>query len=64
MPDRNARRSGRKIARPLSRVALLGIGVGVSQAATVPPRSHSGVVVMRNDTNNNITDYRLQTPTR
>ena len=61
MPDRNARGTGRKIASVVAAsVALLGTGVGVSQAATVPPRSHSGVVVMRNDTNFNITDYKLQ----
>jgi hypothetical protein len=60
MPDR-VWRAGRKIAGALAAsVALLGIGIGVSQAATVPPRSHTGVVVMRNDTNNNITGYRLQ----
>jgi hypothetical protein len=62
MPDRKWR-AGRKIASAVAAgVALLGIGVGagVSQAATVPPRSHSGVVVMRNDTNGNITPYKLQ----
>ena len=61
MLDRNARRAGRKIVTAVTAsVALLGLGVGVSQAATVPPRSHSGVVVMRNDTNSKITDYKLQ----
>jgi hypothetical protein len=62
MPDRKWR-AGRKIASAVAAgVALLGIGIGagVSQAATVPPRSHSGVVVMRNDTNRNITAYKLQ----
>jgi hypothetical protein len=62
MPDRKWR-AGRKIASAVAAgVALLGIGIGagVSQAATVPPRSHSGVVVMRNDTNGNITAYKLQ----
>jgi hypothetical protein len=29
----------------------------VSQAATVPPGSHSGIVVERNNTNGNFTDY-------
>lgn len=61
MPGRNVSRAGWKILCVVAAsVALLGIGVGVSQAATVPPRSHSGVVVMRNDTNYHITDYRLQ----
>ena len=61
MRDRNAWRASRKIVSVVAvGVALLGIGVGVSRAATVPPRSHSGVVVMRNDTNNNVTDYKLQ----
>lgn len=61
MPGRNVSRAGWKILSVVAAsVALLGIGVGVSQAATVPPRSHSGVVVMRNDTNYHITDYRLQ----
>ena len=42
-------------------VALLGVGVGVSQAATVPKGTPSNaVVVERNNTNNNITDYKLQ----
>jgi hypothetical protein len=62
MPDRKWR-AGRTIASAVAAgVALLGIGIGagVSQAATVPPRSHNGVVVMRNDTNGNITAYRLQ----
>ncbi len=41
--------------------ALLGVGVGVSQAATVPPGTPSNaVVVERNNTNNAITDYKLQ----
>jgi hypothetical protein len=61
MPDRNVWRAGRKIGSVVAAsVALLGIWIGVSQGATVPPRSHSGIVVMRNDTNSNITDYRLQ----
>lgn len=42
-------------------VALLGIGVGVSQAATVPKGTPSkAVVVELNNTNLNITDYKLQ----
>jgi hypothetical protein len=61
VPDRNVSRAGRKVAGALAAsVALVGIGVGVSQAATVPPGSHSGIVVERNDTNENITDYTLQ----
>jgi hypothetical protein len=61
MPNRNVRGKGRTVVSVVvASVALLGIWVGVSRAATVPPRSHSGVVVMRNDTNLNITDYKLQ----
>jgi hypothetical protein len=42
-------------------VALPGIGADVAQAATVPKGTPSkAVVVERNDTNNNITDYKLQ----
>jgi len=53
--------AGRKIAGALAAsVALLGVGVGVSLAATVPPGSHRGIVVERNNTNNNITEYTLQ----
>ena len=61
MPGRKVWSAGRKIAGALAAsVALLGIGVGVSLAATVPPGSHRGIVVERNNTNNNITDYTLQ----
>ena len=61
MPDRRIWTAGRTIAGvTAASVALLASAIGVSQAATVPPHSHSGVVVMRNDTNYNITDYRLQ----
>jgi len=61
MPDRNAWGIGRKIVSVAAvSVALLGTAIGVSQAATVPPHSHGGVVVMRNDSNLNITDYKLQ----
>ena len=61
MPDRNVWRAGRKIAGvTAASVALLGTAIGVSQAATVPPHSHSAVVVMRNDSNYHITDYKLQ----
>jgi hypothetical protein len=61
MTNRNAWRAGRKIAGvAAASVALLGSAIGVSQAATVPRHSHSGVVVMRNNTNLKITDYKLQ----
>lgn len=52
----------RKIASAVAvSVALLGIGAGVSEAATVPKGTPSkAVVVERNNTNNNITDYNLQ----
>ena len=61
MPDRRIWRAGRKIAgAAAASVALLASAIGVSQAATVPPHSHSGLVVMRNDTNYNITYYKLQ----
>jgi hypothetical protein len=61
MSKRNVRRAGWKIVGvAAASVALLASAIGVSQAATVPPHSHSGVVVMRNDTNLKITDYKLQ----
>jgi hypothetical protein len=62
MPDRNASRAGRKIPGAVAAgVALLGMaaGAGVSQAATVPPRSHTGYMVMRN-LKDQITVYKLQ----
>lgn len=40
-------------------IVLLAAGTGVSQAATVPPGSHSGIIVERN-INLRITNYRLQ----
>lgn len=61
MRDRGARRPGLKIAGAVAAsVALLGIGIGAAQGATVPPRSHAGIVVMRNNNNLKITDYKLQ----
>jgi hypothetical protein len=54
-------RAGRKIASAVAAgVALLGIGIGagVSQAATVPPGSHTAVIVMTNG--NRPVDYTLQ----
>lgn len=61
MSDRIARRAAWKIACVVAAsVALLVSAIGASQAATVPRHSHSGVVVMRNDTNNHVTNYKLQ----
>jgi len=61
MPNRNIWRAGRKIISVVAAsVALLGIGVGVSQAATVPPHTPArAVVVMRNFDTGRITDYKL-----
>jgi hypothetical protein len=41
-------------------VALLAIGAGVSQAATVPPGTPSKAVVVERNENDQITDYKLQ----
>ena len=40
-------------------VALLGIGAGVSQAATVPKGTPSKAVVVERNENDNVTDYKL-----
>jgi hypothetical protein len=40
-------------------VALLGIGAGVSQAATVPPGTPSKAVVVERNENERVTDYKL-----
>lgn len=61
MPDGTVWAAGRKIACVVAAIVAVSVSaIGVSQAATVPQHSHSGVMVMRNDTNYNITDYRLQ----
>jgi hypothetical protein len=63
MPDRNVWRAGRKIASVAAlSVALLGIGIGagVSQAATVPPGSHTAIIVMTNENTLRPVDYTLQ----
>jgi hypothetical protein len=62
MPDRKWR-AGRKIAGAVAvGVALLGIGIGAgaAQAATVPPGSHSAVIVMTNENTLKPVDYTLQ----
>ena len=41
-------------------VALLGIGVGVSQAATVPPGTPSKAVVVERNENDQVTNYKLK----
>jgi hypothetical protein len=41
-------------------VALLGIGVGVSQAATVPPGTPSKAVVAERNEDDQVTNYKLQ----
>lgn len=41
-------------------VALLGIGAGVSQAATVPPGTPSKAVVVERNVNDTVTNYKLQ----
>jgi hypothetical protein len=41
-------------------VALLGIGVGVSRAATVPPGTPSKAVVVERNENDQVTNYKLQ----
>ena len=41
-------------------VALLGIGAGVSQAATVPPGTPSKAVVVERNENDQVTNYKLQ----
>ncbi len=41
-------------------VALLGIGAGVSQAATVPPGTPSKAVVVERNENGQVTNYKLQ----
>ena len=41
-------------------IALLGIGAGVSQAATVPPGTPSKAVVVERNENGQVTGYKLQ----
>ena len=41
-------------------VALLGIGAGVSQAATVPKGTPSKAVVVERNVNDKVTNYRLK----
>jgi hypothetical protein len=51
----------RKIASAVAvSVALLGIGAGVSQAATVPPGTPSKAVVVERNENGTVTNYKLQ----
>jgi hypothetical protein len=51
----------RKIACAVAAsVALLGIGAGMSQAATVPPGTPSKAVVVERNANGQVTNYRLQ----
>ena len=41
-------------------VGLLGIGAGVSQAATVPRGTPSKAVVVERNENDQVTNYKLQ----
>ena len=51
----------RKIASAVAAsVALLGIGAGVSQAATVPKGTPSKAVVVERNENDQVTNYKLQ----
>jgi hypothetical protein len=51
----------RKIASAtVAAVVLLGIGAGVSQAATVPPGTPSKAVVVERNQNDKVTNYKLQ----
>ena len=51
----------RKIASAVtSSVAILGIGAGVSQAATVPKGTPSNAVVVERNQNDQVTNYKLQ----
>ena len=51
----------RKIAGAVATsVALLGVGAGVSQAATVPNGTPSKAVVVERNANDTVTNYRLQ----
>lgn len=51
----------RKIASAVAAsVALLGIGAGVSQAASVPPGTPSKAVVVERNENDKVTNYKLQ----
>ncbi len=51
----------RKIASVVAAsVALLGIGTGVSQAATVPKGTPSQAVVVERNENGKVTNYKLQ----
>ena len=51
----------RKIASAVAAsIAVLGIGVGVSQAATVPKGTPSKAVVVERNENDQVTNYKLQ----
>lgn len=51
----------RKIAGAVAAgAAVLGIGTGVSQAATVPPGTPSTAVVVERNNNDQVTDYKLK----
>ncbi len=51
----------RKIASAVAvSVALLGIGAGVSQAATVPPGTPAKAVVAERNVNDQVTEYQLK----
>ena len=51
----------RKVASAVAvSVALLGIGAGVSQAATVPKGTPSNAVVVERNSNDQVTNYKLQ----